>query len=240
MENNVENKENQQQENVVKQETQKNQGSQILYGGFWARLAAYFIDRLVVGVGMFILIMPLGFLLGVYSSDSSLEEGILGVVFVLLVIVIMLLSNFGYFVYMTYKYQSTLGKMAVGIKVLNDNGKKPTLSEVMMREVLGKIVSYLTMKIGYLIAAFTDKKQALHDMIGKTIVVAKDQKEGSNKVVVAVVNTCFIGFYVLVSIFYLFLMIALVAEEVADDNYSNDYYMEDYEDYSEDYSNYEF
>ncbi len=212
MENNFVNKENQ-QEKIEEQGAQKNQERQVLYGGFWARLAAYFIDRLVISIGIFILIIPMIFLSEFYSSTYSLEgenfDSILG----LLLMIIMFLGSFGYFIYMTYKYQSTLGKMAVGIKVLNDAGKKPSLNEIMMREVLGKIVSYFTFKIGYLIAAFTDKKQALHDMIGKTIVVAKDQNKGINKVVVIAVNSCFLGLGVLGIVLYLFLIIALIANE---------------------------
>lgn len=197
MENNIENNEVQHKT----AEKQDNKGGQILYGGFWARLAAYFIDYIVVNMALMFLYMPFGFLLE-YGGDFV--EGVFGILLSLLSIVL----GFGYYVYMTYKYQATLGKMAIGIKVLNDQGKKPTLSEVMMREVLGKIVSSLTLGIGYLIAAFTNKKQALHDMIGRTIVVCKDQQKGTNKVVVILVNVGVIGLFMAL---FLFIFIVLIA-----------------------------
>lgn len=209
MENNVEN----QQKDFNIQEMQKEEKQvEILYGGFWARLAAYFIDRFIVGMIMFILIVSLSFMSGFYAEAYSANETF-EAIFGLVIMFFALLGNFGYFVYMTYKYQSTLGKMAVGVRVLNDEGKKPTLGDVMMREVLGKIVSNFTLKIGYLIAAFTNKKQALHDMIGKTIVVAKDQEKGVNKTVVILVNICFITFTILIILFYMFLLVALIASE---------------------------
>ena len=68
--------------------------------------------------------------------------------------------------------QATIGKMALGIIVTDMNGAKLTLSKAFVRN-LSRILSNLTMLIGYIIAAFTEKKQALHDIIAGTIVVKK-------------------------------------------------------------------
>lgn len=191
MENNVEN----QQKDFNTQEMQKEEKQgRILYGGFWARLAAHFIDGFIINIAS----IPLGLLSLSRFYSITYGDELSEVFFDLVGGLIGLGIGFGYYVYMTYKYQATLGKMAIGVRVLNEKGEKPTLSEVVIREVLGKIVSGLTLGIGYLIVAFTNKKQALHDMIGKTIVVAKDQKNGTNKVVVILVNACIIGFILIV------------------------------------------
>lgn len=68
--------------------------------------------------------------------------------------------------------QATIGKMALGIIVTDMNGAKLTLSKAFVRN-LSRILSNLTMLIGYIIAAFTEKKQALHDIIAGTLVVKK-------------------------------------------------------------------
>lgn len=70
--------------------------------------------------------------------------------------------------------QATIGKMALGIIVTDMNGAKLTLSKAFVRNI-SRILSNLTMLIGYIIAAFTEKKQALHDIIAGTLVVKKAQ-----------------------------------------------------------------
>ncbi|MCK4636198.1 MAG: RDD family protein [Candidatus Moranbacteria bacterium] len=192
-------------------EVLENSGNKVLYGGFWARLAAHFIDSLIVGVVYFIVMVLLGvlsvFYIGIYGNETvEMFIGLFNFIF-------SIMFGVGYYVYMTYKYQATLGKMAIGIRVLNEKGKKPTLGEVFLREFVGKIVSAFTLGIGYLMAAFTNRNQALHDMIGKTIVVCKDQKNGTNKIVVILVNVCVIGFYVLMSFLFIFFIIMMIASE---------------------------
>ena len=66
--------------------------------------------------------------------------------------------------------QGTLGKMAIGIKVTDLEGKRITFGRATGRH-FGKYLSYFTMYIGYLMAAFTQKRQALHDIIAGTLVL---------------------------------------------------------------------
>ena len=70
------------------------------------------------------------------------------------------------------KFQGTLGKMALGIKVTDMNGGKLDFTKAFLRN-LCKLISNFTLLIGYLMAGFTEKKQALHDMIAGTLVVRK-------------------------------------------------------------------
>jgi uncharacterized RDD family membrane protein YckC len=70
------------------------------------------------------------------------------------------------------KMQATIGKLALGLKVTDLEGNKLDFTKALVRN-LSRIVSNLTMLIGYIIAAFTEKKQALHDIIAGTLVLKK-------------------------------------------------------------------
>jgi len=68
--------------------------------------------------------------------------------------------------------QGTLGKMAVGIKVCDMNGQRLSFGHATGR-YFAKILSGLTLMVGYVMVAFTEKKQGLHDMVASTLVVRK-------------------------------------------------------------------
>ena len=66
--------------------------------------------------------------------------------------------------------QATLGKMAIGIKVTDMSGRRIGFGQATGR-YFGKILSSMILLIGYIMAAFTEKKQALHDMLAGCLVV---------------------------------------------------------------------
>lgn len=68
--------------------------------------------------------------------------------------------------------QATLGKMALGIIVTDMNGERISWRKANAR-YWSHVVSNLTLMIGYVMAAFTEKRQALHDMIAGTLVVKR-------------------------------------------------------------------
>ena len=70
------------------------------------------------------------------------------------------------------KYQATVGKLAMGIYVTDTNGSRLSFLKAFLRHI-GKILSGWILFIGYIMAAFTDKKQALHDYLASSIVVKK-------------------------------------------------------------------
>ena len=65
--------------------------------------------------------------------------------------------------------QGTLGKMAVGLVVTDKRGKRLTFGRATGR-YFAKWISGKILIIGYIMAAFTEKKQALHDIIAGTMV----------------------------------------------------------------------
>lgn len=132
------------------------------YGGFWMRFWAYLLDLLVVASLNRLLVYPLFRL-----SDLSLEEKTLFSPIAVVTTVVF----YTYFVIMTKYFQQTVGKMVFGLKVIDVNGRSLTWLTVLFREVIGKFISKFILFIGFLLVAFSKKKQGLHDQIADTTVV---------------------------------------------------------------------
>lgn len=143
----------------------------VKYAGFWIRWAAAFIDSMIVGSIIAAIIFGIGYLIKnpKDSEPSTVFFLILPVVQLLVLVLI-----WAYFVIFTYKKEATLGKKMFGLKVISAKSEKLSLGQVILRETIGKIISGIILNVGYIMAGFTEKKQALHDMIAKTNVVYKD------------------------------------------------------------------
>lgn len=154
------------------------------YAGFWKRFGAIIIDGIIIWVlQAFVFVPILGALgLGFFNNMEDLQSGdpeaamgmvgaiiaAAGAIWVLTMIIQVL-----YFTFMeSSKTQATLGKMALGIIVTDMNGAPLNFSKALVRN-LCRLLSNFIMLIGYIIAAFTAKKQALHDIIAGTLVVNK-------------------------------------------------------------------
>jgi uncharacterized RDD family membrane protein YckC len=66
--------------------------------------------------------------------------------------------------------QATLGKMAIALKVTTDSGAPNTYPRALARNLL-KVLSALTLFVGFAMAGWTQRKQALHDKIAECLVV---------------------------------------------------------------------
>lgn len=71
------------------------------------------------------------------------------------------------------KVQGTVGKKALGIVVVNEEMKQPSFGQVSVC-FWSRIVTVLTLGIGYIMAALTNNKQTIHDRISHTYVVDKN------------------------------------------------------------------
>ena len=132
---------------------QENAGG-VAYAGFWVRWVAVFLDGLI-------LIIP-NLIIGVIFTAIGVP--VLGT---LLSYIVM----WSYYIVMTKQYGATLGKQAVGVRVLSDKSADLSWGQLILRETVGKILSGITLLIGYIMAGFTQRKQALHDKIASTVVV---------------------------------------------------------------------
>jgi uncharacterized RDD family membrane protein YckC len=71
------------------------------------------------------------------------------------------------------RFQASLGKMALRIKVIDNRGKPLSMVRALGRNLL-KILSATILLIGFAMAGWTKKKQALQDMITGCYVVVQD------------------------------------------------------------------
>lgn len=142
----------------------------VRYGGFWIRFVAAIIDGIIVQV----VVMPLSFVAGGVSGFAGVMGGIphegLGVLGGLIGFVIGIFGAWLYEALMeSSSRQATLGKMVFGMKVTDLYGKRISFGRATGRH-FGKWVSALILFIGYIMAGFTERKQALHDMLAGTLV----------------------------------------------------------------------
>lgn len=148
------------------------------YAGFWIRFVALIIDLLIIGVVSSFVIIPVLGAVGVMGSSmgdlSDMDESFMAGMIAALsgtMAIVNLVVNWLYFSLLeSSSWQATLGKRAVGIKVTNENGQRVSFITATIRYI-GKVVSGAILLIGYIMAAFTAKKQALHDLIASTYVV---------------------------------------------------------------------
>lgn len=154
-------------------------GGDVVQAGFWKRVAAYMIDAFVVGVATWIVQIALmviffGANMGTLSSNpEAMFSGATGILFILAVYLVPIAMAVAYYAaFHASSKQATLGKMAVGIKVVRTDGTRISMGRGVGR-YFGFMLSSLIMGIGLLMAAFTERKQGLHDMICDTLVVDK-------------------------------------------------------------------
>lgn len=131
--------------------------------GFWLRLVALMMDALLV----LVLQVVLSLFLVMIGSDGFEPSGRVAL---LTQLFSMLLSLF-YWVFFTGYCGQTPGKMLLRLQVVCTDGQSLGYGKAFYRETLGKFVSGIILGIGYLMAAFDDQKQALHDRMANTYVV---------------------------------------------------------------------
>ena len=135
------------------------------YAGFWKRFAAAFIDGLITAVLGAVAGGILGFIYGA-STGTAVGAYFVGQIAGMLV---------GWIYFASFESsskQATLGKMALGIKVTDINGEPIGFGKATGRH-FGKIISTLIIFIGFIMVAFTQKKQGLHDIMAGSLVVNK-------------------------------------------------------------------
>jgi uncharacterized RDD family membrane protein YckC len=121
------------------------------YAGFWKRAAAAIVDALIVGA-----------ISGIVTGITA-GLGVVSIFFLPWIYEAYMLSS---------ERQATFGKMMMEIAVTDMNGGRLTFARATGRH-FAKWVSALILGIGFIMAAFTSKKQALHDLIAETLVVHK-------------------------------------------------------------------
>ncbi|MBV1908585.1 MAG: RDD family protein [Kangiellaceae bacterium] len=140
--------------------------SEFAFAGFWKRFIAYVIDGILFTLLFVLFIYFLGG--SAFSTNPNEVEDIYAAIGVY---VLYYPSWWLYFAVMeSSNFQGTLGKKIMGIKVTNRFGQPIGFGQATARH-FSALLTQLTFTIGYLMTAFTARKQALHDMVAGTLVV---------------------------------------------------------------------
>jgi uncharacterized RDD family membrane protein YckC len=143
----------------------------VKYAGFWKRLAAYIIDSIVAVIVTYFVSFVGALLIGLPSREQF--EGLALNIATTWICMIWLVTPWLYWALMeSSRRRATLGKRALGIIVTDIEGRRITFARGTVR-YWAKILSLLTLLIGFIIAGFTSRKQALHDIISNCLVVVK-------------------------------------------------------------------
>jgi uncharacterized RDD family membrane protein YckC len=143
------------------------------YVGFWRRFGAFFIDVIIIYIIQIIIGIFLSFtLILVYDPiyfDKIIESTGFSILGLLMLVTIFLL----YFsILESSKNQASFGKQFAKIIVIDNSGKRLSISKALLRAV-GKIISMIIFGLGFLMIAFSEKKHGLHDIIAGTDVIHK-------------------------------------------------------------------
>lgn len=148
------------------------------FGGFWVRVVAYFLDGIIIAIPMWILIAVFagGMFAGFSGSKTDDEQIAAAAAAGFGAFVIFLLAFVGVWLYEAMMTSSprgaTLGKRALGLRVLKSDGTQLTFGRATGRFFAKVFITgIIPFGIGYMMAGFTDRKRALHDMIADTVVV---------------------------------------------------------------------
>ncbi len=134
--------------------------------GFWVRVVATMIDSFLLSFVQFVLTLSITLVIGFMGIAASDAPSVSIIVWLFGTTI-----SLGYAVFFTGYCGQTPGKMALRIKVICTDGNQLTYGRAAKREVLGKFVSFILLGIGYLMVAFDNQKQGLHDKIADTYVI---------------------------------------------------------------------
>jgi len=152
--------------------------------GFWLRVVAFIVDYALL------LILGAAMMMG---ADSVGGEEMIPIAYWLWV----LLTFLYWPVLESTARRATLGKGLLGLVVADADGGRLSFVRSLLRN-LAKIISSIPFGIGFLLAAFTDRKQALHDLITKAVVL----RQGASSMVKAL-GVLVVGLVLLVAGSYL-------------------------------------
>jgi uncharacterized RDD family membrane protein YckC len=132
------------------------------YGGFWIRVVAYIIDAILVSLVLGVVMSVFGVKYMDFENPEKMDPtaNLLSILVFWLYFALMESSERG----------ATVGKMAMGLRVVTGDGKRLTFLNATGR-YFAKILSGILFCIGYIMVGFTERKRGLHDMIANTLVI---------------------------------------------------------------------
>jgi uncharacterized RDD family membrane protein YckC len=138
--------------------------------GVGRRLVAGLIDGVIFAVGYVVILVLVAFFIGVFGSGQDIQGDLP------FWITFGLWLAFGWFYFSLLESssaQATLGKLALGIQVADMAGQRPSFGRATLRYWIKLVFTVITVGIAFFVAAFTERRQALYDIVAGTIVVPR-------------------------------------------------------------------
>jgi uncharacterized RDD family membrane protein YckC len=142
---------------------------------FVLRCAALCVDYMVI-VAIPVLILLIGRMMG--NDGSKLLGGPLNTMGWLIAILLGLTNM----VILPSVSGQSLGKALTGIRIVSANGEAANFNQLLRRNILGYLLTALTVFLGFIVAAFTGSGRALHDYIGGTVVIYAEKRPAQKAV----------------------------------------------------------
>jgi len=137
------------------------------YSGFWIRFAAYLIDTVLMAA----VFCPLGLILGVVGAATETQNSAPMAAANIFINIASIAIGWLYEALLdSSSWQGTVGKKLLGLRVVDLNGNRISFGRATGR-YFAKVLSGMICLIGYIMIAFTEKKQGLHDLLAGTLVV---------------------------------------------------------------------
>jgi uncharacterized RDD family membrane protein YckC len=153
------------------------------YCGFWIRVSARLLDGLCLAA----VTVPLTAINQVLSLRMLAEARTRRVMangdipqigtYLTLEAALILFSSalaFGYETFFVGRFGGTVGKLLLGMRVIRADFTRVTYWRAAVR-AFGKVLSDLTLYVGYIMVAFDPQRRALHDYIADTRVVKREE-----------------------------------------------------------------
>jgi len=150
-----------------------------IYAGFWLRAAALLVDTLIAGflTGLIATVHPSAFFRSLDPNSLDLNLLIRSPLSVLTPLCIAWFTTFPSLygaMFESSPWQATPGKRILGIYVSGMRGQRVTFLRALFRNLAKQISSFLL--LGYFLAGFTPRKQALHDILASCLVVRRERE----------------------------------------------------------------
>jgi uncharacterized RDD family membrane protein YckC len=152
------------------------------HAGFWKRVAAYILDAIILYIPSALIQK----MMGGDAAEAAMKQAQLaapGDPHVMLaalsqyyntmlpaVLIITVITWLYFALCESSRWQATIGKLALGIRVTDMHGARISLPRALGRYP-AKYLSAIILGIGFLMVAWTQRKQALHDLVASTLVL---------------------------------------------------------------------
>ena len=154
--------------------------SNMKYAGFWRRFVGWVIDFLIIIILAHWATVLVSSVISTPIPDSLtnlvITSEVLGTAIVIFVIDFIIIALY-YCLLEASPLQATIGKYVAGLKITDMNGSRISYGKAFARRVYS-LLSIITIFIGYIIAGFTPRKQTIHDMLAKTVVIVNKPRKG--------------------------------------------------------------